>query len=713
MDRVLVVTVHFHDGRYHGRPEWPPSPMRLFQALVAGAARGDAIDADHREALSYLEQLDAPVIAAPVARSGKDFRNYVPNNDLDAALPKEISKQIDAGTKALADAVASIRAPKRVQPRLFDASIPLRYLYDLTDDAPEEAAFHALTKGLYQLGWGVDMAYAHAVILTSAQAYDLLATHQGVLHRPGGDGRTRLAVPGTGTLRSLEQRHAAFRTRFRRAGTAILFTQPPKALASHIAYDAPPVHLLFDLDPGPIEPTEAHALTVAVREALARKLGAVAGADARLVDRFVTGRGATDADKAARVGILPLPSIGHAHADQGVRRVLVTVPASCPIPRGYLDWALSGLEPAGFETVLTPADDRGMLRHYGVAEPTRSWGSVTPAALTVRARTHEKSAAVRLTEEAGARAAVVQALRHAGIAARAETIRVQREPFAAKGTRADAFAAPPRFPAACLWHVEIILDRPVEGPLVLGDGRYLGLGLMAPDRDAEPVADGVAAFRIVSGLTGDAAEATGAMRRAVMARVRDVLGLRQDHGLPAFFSGHEAAGGKAADGTHRHLAFACDGARLLVFAPHRLTRRETASREERVHLRTLARALAGLTLLRAGRAGLLALEPSTLAPADPLLAPARVWRSVTDYVPTRHAKRLPAGEALAVDIAAELGRLGLPQAAIRILSVRDGPRGGLTGAAELAFAVAVPGPILIGRDRHQGGGLFAGMAAAS
>ncbi|WP_409194161.1 type I-U CRISPR-associated protein Csb2, partial [Accumulibacter sp.] len=40
MPRALLIAVRFHDGRFHGRPEWPPSPARLFQALVAAAATG-------------------------------------------------------------------------------------------------------------------------------------------------------------------------------------------------------------------------------------------------------------------------------------------------------------------------------------------------------------------------------------------------------------------------------------------------------------------------------------------------------------------------------------------------------------------------------------------------------------------------------------------------------------------------------------------------
>ena len=42
-DRYALISVTFLDPVFHGRadgeePEWPPSPLRLFQALLAGAA---------------------------------------------------------------------------------------------------------------------------------------------------------------------------------------------------------------------------------------------------------------------------------------------------------------------------------------------------------------------------------------------------------------------------------------------------------------------------------------------------------------------------------------------------------------------------------------------------------------------------------------------------------------------------------------------------
>ena len=47
MPRSLLIAVRFPEGRYHGQEDgfngrdgWPPSPGRLFQALIAAAARG-------------------------------------------------------------------------------------------------------------------------------------------------------------------------------------------------------------------------------------------------------------------------------------------------------------------------------------------------------------------------------------------------------------------------------------------------------------------------------------------------------------------------------------------------------------------------------------------------------------------------------------------------------------------------------------------------
>ncbi len=239
MARALLIAVRFHDGRYHGTGDWPPAPARLFQALVAGAARGASLAAADREALGWLEALHAPVIAAPKSRPVRGYTTYVPNNDLDAV----------GGDPAR---VADIRAAKAIRPRLFDAATPLLYLWRF--DGPDDHArrFAGLAERLYQLGRGVDAAWATGEVLDEDAAEARLAAHGGVVHRPNESAPARRSpVRARARSPASRARFAAMRPPLlgRRRGSQAphLFAQPPKPRFRQVAYDSPPARLLYDL----------------------------------------------------------------------------------------------------------------------------------------------------------------------------------------------------------------------------------------------------------------------------------------------------------------------------------------------------------------------------------------------------------------------------------------------------------------------------------
>ena len=317
-----------------------------------------------------------------------------------------------------------------------------------------------------------------------------------------------------------------------------------------------------------------------------------------------------------------------------------------------------------------------------------------------------------MTELGCAASSVLQALRHAKIRVPVSGIQVQREPFDAKGARAEAFSTGTRFPRERLWHVEITFARRVPGPLIIGDGRYAGLGLMAPVRKEPDTESGLFCFAIADGLSDLASslDCTSALRRAVMSRVQQVIGYRNR--LPLFFSGHEPNGAPSRHETHSHLAYAADLSRnrLLVIAPHVLERRFPTA-HERTQLAVLDAALREFSDLRAGTSGRLRLEAATIdSETDPLLAPSLLWESVTDYVPTRHMKRVPPSEALATDLRGELRKLKMPAPiTLDTIAIQEGPRGGLRGRVRIGFATAVPGLVLLGRNRHFGGGLLSSV----
>ncbi|MDE0374051.1 MAG: type I-U CRISPR-associated protein Csb2, partial [Rhodospirillales bacterium] len=286
------------------------------------------------------------------------------------------------------------------------------------------------------------------------------------------------------------------------------------------------------------------------------------------------------------------------------------------------------------------------------------------------------------------------------------SVAVQREPFDERGEPAEGFAAGSRFPGESLWHVALTFAAPVPGPLVLGDGRYVGLGLMRTV-DRMP---GVLAFAIEGGLAAaDPAPVARAARRAMLARVQAEL--PPGERLPTYVTGHEDDGSPARTGAHRHLAVVPDlpRRRLLYIAPNRLQRTGVHWREVRRDHARVESALVGMTVLRAGRAGRLTLALATVeAASDPLFAPSRAWQSVSDYRVARHRRRLDDADALTADATAELARIGWPApASVEVLSVRRGARGGLAGRLRLAFATAQAGPLVIGRTAHLGGGLFA------
>jgi CRISPR-associated protein Csb2 len=727
---ALVIYVRLHDGRYHGKGDWPPSPARLFQALVAGAGLSGPLEKDHRETLSWLEALPAPIIAAPRAwqpRRGVLF--YMPNNDSD-------------GIEGDPSKMAKIRtATKIFRPYLFDAGIPFVYAWRIGPDRADQqnaGKLCALAERLYQFGRGIDMAWAWGETLDDGKLEDLLAAYPGQVFHPskGGSGRL-LPTPFPGSLESLEFRYQANGERFSymKEGkkVKVVFRQPPKPSFQGTPYESPPSHQLYELrDPveegvfAPWPLDRAYGLVVKLRDAAVARLNGAMPARAADVDRVLLGRkpdGTNDCPPESRVRIIPLPSIGHVHADREIRRVLVETPAGCLLHPNDIQWAFSGLDlidQDGGEilAILIRTDDDSFLGHYGAKDDRAYclWRTVTPAVLPESARRRRidparkaqqaKSGSERWAEQERAAAAVGQALRHVNIREGVHAIRVQREPFEANGERVEDFAEGTRFEKHRLWHAEIEFSEPVHGPLTIGDGRFLGLGVMAPVIQAR----GIYAFAVESGLVGspDPEDLARALRRAVMVRVQEHIHAP----LPAFFSGHEPNGSPARTPQSSHLAFAFDPARarLLLIAPHVVDRRSPTP-SEAANLAILDRALEGLIELRAGEAGVLSVRPAiVVVEQDALFSPSREWSTLTRYRVTRHIRAADARQAIASDIQAQLRLREFPEAEVTPLECKGIAGKGLEGAAVLKFKAAVSGPILLGRNRFLGGGMFVGKS---
>ena len=727
---AIVLSVRLLEPRYHGAGPWPPEPGRVYQALLAGAGLSgpDVVDR-YTPVLRDLQSLPPPEVWAPAAFRGQPHKTYVPNNNGD-------NPRIEP---------RKMRTAKIIVPWLLLGPPTVYFLWRpagvlASEDAVRDLALEldSLAARLYQLGRGVDFACASADYVDDKGEHDLIASLRRAgfrQYRPvaleaqnarpatrSGE-HLRFRVPTNGTLESLLERHHAFGARHRFDPTVgkVLYRQPAPARFQMVTYEQAPPRRLYVLE-SPQQPGRMVAwplpkvalLVEQVREAaIARLVQAEGPNDDRthLLEQALRGARPGEArlvDTPARVRLIPLPSFGHVHADRAVRRLLVEVPAGCPLPAEDVFWAFGALPVRRGEEVLavlrkadTSSDKH--LQHFGVeGENAVQWRAVTPAVLPASGRTHSGSAAARRAHERRLAKSVRAALRHAGWEGLdILQIQCQREPFGLHEERAERFAEGTRFEAHRLWHVRMRLRTPISGPVVLGDGRFLGLGLMAPERP------GIGAWQVRCAAWPEKTDPTQlarSLRRAVMARYQAE---QPNAPLPAWVSGHEPDGRPADRARNGHLYFIVDPqARSLgILAPHRAERRSPRADEYR-YIDTLDRALLGMhsLRLRGGQEVSVTVEPAGALPW--LDGRARRWRSATPYLVTRHHKLGSAVEALQADVRGECARHGLPQPEIEVERHEARPGVGLTGWLTLSFAAAQEGPLLLGRSRHLGGGLF-------
>jgi len=499
MSSHLLVTVRFHEGRYHGAGDWPPSPARLFQALVAGAGLKGPLSPDEVAAFEWLEVQPFPIIAAPRASKGQAFVNYVPNNDLDAV----------GGNPGK---IGAIRAKKQIRPIIFDdAERPLHYAWRISPDPepgdlPERIC--RLAEKLYQLGRGVDLAWACCEAIGDDELEMRLAEYPGEIYRPSSAGTGRaIPCPIKGSFRSLADRYAFGSRRFETVvvGRSISqsFRRQPKVRFLPVHYNSPPVRAAFeiraaeDLNTREAWPlVKATMLIEAVRDSAFARLIQAFPAKEEVISRWLIGRkpdGSNGGSPADRIRLVPLPSIGSAHSDHQIRRILVEIPPGCPLGSADVSWAFNGLTlgDEGSMGCLISSSLGNFSTLYGIEYEACDWSTVTPVALPDSAKRRRidptrksidaKNASERAMEQYAAQAAVHAALRHAGIATPVHEIFVQREPFQSHGMKSDSFASGPRFQKERLWHVRLRFASRLTGPLVLGDGRFLGLGVFKPD----------------------------------------------------------------------------------------------------------------------------------------------------------------------------------------------------------------------------------------
>ena len=520
--------------------EWPPHPARLFSALVAAYADADEPDRSERAALEWLEAQGAPAIAASEAVPRKAVSHFVPVNDTaivsrawydrkartiselaverDAALlaaggeatrpatqiernltrARDVESQTaNPGSTNFGTALAMFPVRRSKQERFYPSVTPndprVSYIWRVATPSHMEAPLDRLLRQVARLG--------HSASLVSCR----LAHHADPTLEPCEEGHRsvlRLRTVRAGQLAELEKQHArhggykprslpfvdiAYRASVRKEPE---YGQPLKPNTSG-------EWIMFEFEHGSrtLPATRSLDVAAAMRGAIFRH--AEEPIPEELSGHFGDGRPTT----APHVAFLPVPYVGFEHADGRLMGVAVAVPDTVSdetrqaLFRAIGNWerregrgltltlgrhgALRISRLAGLTDIVT-------LRPRVWARPSRRWVSATPIALPRHpGRLGKGTATARSKAWASAEASVVAACSHVGLP-RPIDVHVSLTPLVV-GSRAA-----PQFPAfrqngregnpvqRQLVHASLAFENLVGGPLVLGTGRFSGLGLMRP-----------------------------------------------------------------------------------------------------------------------------------------------------------------------------------------------------------------------------------------
>ncbi len=476
---LLCITVRLLDDRYHGLlnrdgpPEWPPSPFRLFQALVAGVARHGKLDSDIGTSLAWLETLGPPLILAPEASSGQIVQRFVPNNDGDV--------KPDRQTRLTG---------KTSRPTLIRGEPVVHYLWQIDGASARAHSATQAARCLSCLGWGIDMAYGDGGILEDSEVGLLSGIRW--FPKPGTmreDGLLR--VPKVGSMTDLRSAHRSALNRIQH-GEPLRTVEKPQVF-DRVVYASTerPIgqpYVTFSLrneqDDSYCYP---HAKLIHIagmtRSAAIRAMEAFPPPDlknpAAWVDSFVAGHHHEGQNEHRQFSYVPLASVGHEHSDAMIRRVMIVAPFDFEAELRHLSAQLDGeqLKPerGAPGPMLDSVRSDGVIRQY--LGPSKVWASVTPIILPGH-DDHKPAKTIKLIERALAQNGIEQECQFTWGPLPYFNNCLTASKYDRNGCRTGYFR-PDHLNGLTATHIRITFQNPVAGPLTIGAGRHCGLGVLA------------------------------------------------------------------------------------------------------------------------------------------------------------------------------------------------------------------------------------------
>jgi len=469
---MLRIQVSFLHGSFRADPdgtahtglaelgEWPPSPSRLFAALVAADGTGVRSRWTDGAGLRLLEGAAAPTITA------SSTTDIVHNRMQSRFVVQGAGGLKGKGVQEYVGHTATLVRPGvRVEPR----SRLVTYRWDVTASSHELDCLRLRAARVGYLGC------ADSPVEVCVDNVDEVGAvgEDRVVYTANGEGPVVLSVPALGTLEALDHHFS----KWQQLGPNVRRSHTP-ALRHLVRYgtseeDTPtrsqPATVLWFLLDKRVSGRRVVSLTGLLRSALLATYQQVVGDPPEMLHGHgISGKGYLTAR------YLALPDVGFRHSRGQIHGVAIWLPPGVDpdVLAGTRRAAASiqKLTGRGLNVTLAPHDGRQRPVAASAARwtgPATKWSSAFPVVFERRVK------ALTLAE-------VSRWCQHAGLP----------EPIAFRSGRGPLLhggvdLAPnevnrPGRPARPYGHVEVEFASPVLGPVVLGAGRQFGLGLMAP-----------------------------------------------------------------------------------------------------------------------------------------------------------------------------------------------------------------------------------------
>jgi CRISPR-associated protein Csb2 len=453
--------------------EWPPHPDRMFMALVAAWGESGESD-DGKAAVEWLETLSPPAMAVSLEVSERTiFTSYVPVNDDSSPV----------GKKGPYGAMGTMPIGRNRQARMFPAVVPEEPKFHLVWDVDLPVNLRPHLERLCELVTylGHSATPIRMTIVNEPPTPNLVPTEGRPTHQ--------LRVTNSGRLAYLKERH-----------TAGLRPQPAKWQA----YAEVEVDESVPIFTGPFDPGLIVLRQVGGRRFGLESCGLIANAirlelmrrHGENAPEWITGHDPAGLpSKQSRPTYLPLGFVDHQYADGHVLGVAIALPTGfqhaddlfkllirhdhgeyehlpylrMPVPNQRL--GIPNVGDIELELDERPEHSRQQsLQTRNWITEAKVWRTATPIMLPQFPRRS-------LTPEE----VIANACLDSGYP-EPFVVRVGTAPTLPGVPHARSFHMKPREkrPPRPLIHAEIEFPVPVQGPVLIGAGRYAGFGVCRP-----------------------------------------------------------------------------------------------------------------------------------------------------------------------------------------------------------------------------------------